>query len=132
MKKVTFYQLDKNQTVDLTNNLTYELTDETNVNTLVGNFYEMLSFFKNSNAKLFNFSLPVLVRVENVNDENEHETILNTGLAFTQLQQKCKLQWNKKGRTRFKNNVSICIEASRYQIKQFTTQDFETLNEKLG
>ncbi len=132
MKKVTFYQLDKNQTVDLSKNLTYKLTDETDVNTLVGNFYEMLNFFKDSNAKLFNFSLPVLVRVESVNDNNEHETVLNTGLAFTQLQQKCKLQWNKKGRTRFKNNVSICIEASRYQIKPFTANDFEALNEKLG
>ena len=132
MKKVTFYQLDKNQTVDLSKNLTYKLTDETNVNTLVGNFYEMLRFFKDSNAKMFNFSLPVLVRVENVNEDNEHETILNTGLAFTQLQQKCKLQWTKKGRTRFKNNVSICIDASRYQIKQFTSEDFEKLNEKLG
>jgi hypothetical protein len=124
MKKVTFYQEE--------NELTYELSKGGSIETLIGNFYEVVSDFKDSNAKLFNFSSPILLRVENVNEENETDLIMNTGLALKQLQQKCKLTWTKKGRVRFKNNVSICVRATQRQIKTFTIKQFEELNDKLG
>lgn len=124
MKKVTFYQSD--------NELTYELLKGGSVETLIGNFYEVVSDFKDSNAKIFNFSSPILLRVENVNENNESNLIMNTGLALSQLQQKCKLTWTKKGRIRFKNNVAICVRATQRQIKTFTKKEFEELNEKLG
>ena len=130
-QKITFFQVGIDETI-LNNELTFELTFESNVNTLVGNFYEIISDFKDSNAKLFNFSLPIVLRVENINEKNESELILNTGLALKQLQSKCKLQWNKKGRLRFKNNVSICVRASQRKIKPFTAVEFDVLNEKLG
>ena len=130
-QKITFFQVGIDETI-LNNELTFELTFESNVNTLVGNFYEIISDFKESNAKLFNFSLPIILRVENINEKNESELILNTGLALKQLQSKCKLQWNKKGRLRFKNNVSICVRASQRKIKPFTSVEFDVLNEKLG
>lgn len=124
MKKVTFYQEQ--------NELTYELLKGGSVETLIGNFYEVVSDFKDANAKLFNFSSPILLRVENINEDNETQLIMNTGLALKQLQHKCKLQWTKKGRTRFKNNVAICIRATQRQIKTFTKKEFEELNNKLG
>lgn len=130
-QKITFFQSGIDETI-LNNELTFELTFESDVNTLVGNFYEIVSDFKDSNAKLFNFSLPIILRVENINEKNESELILNTGLALKQLQSKCKLQWNKKGRLRFKNNVSICVRASQRKLKPFTAQEFTELNEKLG
>ena len=130
-QKITFFQVGIDETI-LNNELTFELTFESNVNTLVGNFYEIISDFKESNAKLFNFSLPIILRVENINEKNESETILNTGLAFKQLQSKCKLQWNKKGRKKFKNNIAICLRASQRKIKPFTSIEFDVLNEKLG
>tara|TARA_R110001632_G_scaffold170500_1_gene289711 strand:+ start:237 stop:668 length:432 start_codon:yes stop_codon:yes gene_type:complete len=130
-QKITFFQVGIDETI-LNNELTFELTFESNVNTLVGNFYEIISDFKESNAKLFNFSLPIILRVENINEKNESELILNTGLALKQLQSKCKLQWNKKGRLRFKNNVAICVRASQRKIKPFTAVEFDALNEKLG
>ena len=130
-QKITFFQVGIDETI-LNNELTFELTFESNVNTLVGNFYEIISDFKDSNAKLFNFSLPIILRVENINEKNESELILNTGLALKQLQSKCKLQWNKKGRLRFKNNVAICVRASQRTMKPFTSDEFTKLNEKLG
>ena len=130
-QKVTFYQNDIDKDI-IANELTFELTFESNVNTLVGNFYEIISDFKDSNAKLFNFSKPIVLLVQSVNDKNEHKTILNTGIALKQLQSKCKLQWNKKGRKRFKNNVAICVRASQRKIKPFTSIEFDVLNEKLG
>lgn len=130
-QQITFFQVGLDETI-LNNELTFELTFESDVNTLVGNFYEIISDFKESNAKLFNFSLPIILRVENINEKNESELILNTGLALKQLQSKCKLQWNKKGRLRFKNNVSICVRASQRKLKPFTAQEFTELNEKLG
>lgn len=130
-QKVTFYQNDIDKDI-IANELTFELTFESDVNTLVGNFYEIISDFKDSNAKLFNFSKPIVLLVQSVNEKNESELILNTGLALKQLQSKCKLQWNKKGRLRFKNNVSICVRASQRKLKPFTAQEFTELNEKLG
>jgi hypothetical protein len=130
-QKITFFQVGIDETI-LNNELTFELTFESNVNTLVGNFYEIISDFKESNAKLFNFSLPIILRVENINEKNESELILNTGLALKQLQSKCKLQWNKKGRKRFKNNIAICLRSSQRKLKPFTSIEFDVLNEKLG
>ena len=130
-QKITFFQVGIDETI-LNNELNFELTFESNINTLVGNFYEIISDFKDSNAKLFNFSLPIILRVENINEKNESELILNTGLALKQLQSKCKLQWNKKGRLRFKNNVAICVRASQRTMKPFTADEFTKLNEKLG
>jgi len=130
-QKVTFYQNDINRDI-IANELTFELTQKCDVNTLVGNFIEIISDFKDSNAKLFNFSKPIVLLVQSVNEKNEHETILNTGLAFKQLQSKCKLQWNKKGRKRFKNNIAICLRSSQRKLKPFTSVEFDVLNDKLG
>lgn len=126
MRKVTFYQGETQLTYEL------KLFERGNIETLIGNFYEVISDFKDANAKLFNFSSPILLRVDLVTEENETELIMNTGLALKQLQHKCKLQWTKKGRTRFKNNVAICIRATKRQMKTFTSEEFEQLNERLG
>lgn len=129
MYTVTFFQGQ--------NEIKFNLTSETNINTLIGNFYERVNLFKKANAKLFNFSKPVLLRVETtvLNVETKEEetiNIINTNLAFEALQMKCKLTWTKKGRNRFKNNVSVCIEASQMETRTFNAEDYETLNEKLG
>jgi len=110
------------------NELKFTLNSETTVNTLVGNFYKRIDLFKRANAKLLNYSQPILLRIEN----EDKETIINTGLSFEALQMKCKLQWNKQGRNRFKNNVAICIEASQMETTEFNETQYEELNEKLG
>lgn len=120
MKTIIFYQGQ--------NELSFNLDSETTVNTLIGNFFERVNLFKKANAKLLNYSKPILLRIEN----SDKETLLNTGLTFEALQMKCKLQWTKQGRNRFKNNVAVCIEAVNLETRVFTDKDYEKLNEKLG
>ena len=100
MKKVTFYQQE--------NELTYELLKGGSIETLVGNFYEVVSDFKDSNAKLFNFSSPILLRVENVNEDNESELIMNTGLGLeTATAQMQIAHGHKKGRVRVSKTMFL-------------------------
>jgi len=121
MKTIIFYQSENEISFNLESN------QKETINTLVGNFYKRVDLFKRSNAKYFNFSEPILLRIENENTE----TVLNTGVSFKALQMKCKLQWNKKGRNRFKNNVSVCVDAVNMTVETFTNSDYEQLNENL-
>ena len=134
--KVIFSQNGINESI-LSNELTFELNELCTPETLIGNFFEVVNDFKQANAKLFNFSQPILLKVLNESSnletkETELETILDTSLALKGLQQKCKLQWNKKGRTKFKNNIAICLRASQRTLKAYTAEQFDELNEKLG
>ena len=134
--KVIFSQSDLSKEV-INNELTFELNEVTTAETLIGNFFEIVSDFKDANARLFNFSKPILLKVINETSnletkETETETILDTSLALKGLQQKCKLQWTKKGRTKFKNNIAICLRASQRKMKAFTVNEFNELNERLG
>ncbi len=134
--KVIFSQSDISKEL-IENELTFELNELTTAETLIGNFFEIVSDFKDSNARLFNFSKPILLKVVNESTnietkETEAQTILDTSLALKGLQQKCKLQWTKKGRVRFKNNIAICLRASQRKMKAYTVSEFNELNEKLG
>lgn len=130
MKTIIFYQSENEISFNLESN------QKETINTLVGNFYKRVDLFKRSNAKFFNFSQPILLRIENetinfVDSSIKTETVLNTGVSFKALQMKCKLQWNKKGRNRFKTNVSVCIDAVNMTVETFTNEDYEKLNDSL-
>jgi len=134
--KVIFSQSDISNEV-INNDLTFSFNENCTPETLIGNFYEIVSDFKAVNAKLFNFSKPITLKVLNETSnvqtkETEVQTVLDTSLAFEALQQKCKLQWTKKGRVRFKNNIAICLRASQRKLKAFTVEEFNELNENLG
>lgn len=114
--KVTFYQNE----IDESNSLVFVVQNVQNIaRDCIGNFYAKLKFFKDANAKLFNFSQPIMFKIEIDSSK------LDSNILHSALKHKMKLQWTPQGCKRYSNRFKVCMEAMQFKTKNYTAEELE-------
>ena len=113
--KVSFYQ-ESEESIELT----FTVKNVQNVaRDCIGNFFEYVRDFKDAGAKAFNFSKPILFKIEIENNK------LDSKIIHSALKQKMKLQWNNDGCRRYSDRFKVCMRAMQRVPKNYTEQELE-------
>lgn len=109
--RVTFKQLGLTKNGEaLSSAVTFETANVDNVaGQALGHLYKIVSNYKKSNSKLFNFAYPIYLVIEREGQIINFEDMLNN--EYIGLTKGLKIQWTREGLLRFGAKVRIAINA---------------------